>query len=92
VQHAPAAPAPKPQLARLVLHASRGSCWLLIRVGSKSGRVVWEGTLEQGGTVRASAQRLWVRVGAPWNLDAWLNGKTLRTLPRNVGDVIVSPA
>ena len=41
--------------------------WLLVRRGSPSGSVLFEGTLEQGHTMRF-APRVWVRLGAPWNV------------------------
>jgi hypothetical protein len=32
-----------------------------------------------------------MRIGAPWNLDATLNGKPIQ-LPAATGDVVVTPA
>jgi len=82
--------APAPVGARLVLAATRGPCWLSVRLGSESGRVVYEGMLEPGRTARFSGKRLWIRIGAPWNLAATLNGKAL-TLPSALGNVVVTP-
>ena len=45
----------------------------------------------RGQTVRFSAPRLWIRVGAPWNLDTTLNGKPVQ-LPATVGNVIAIPS
>ena len=84
------APAPTPTAARLVLAATRGSCWLSVHIGSETGQVVYEGTLEQGRTARFSGKRLWIRIGAPWNLVATLNGKAM-TLPSALGNVVVTP-
>jgi hypothetical protein len=50
---------------------------------------VWEGTLEPGRTVHFVSKRLWLRVGAPWNVDAQLNGKST-TLPTQTGDLVVT--
>jgi hypothetical protein len=85
-----APPRAKPQQARLVLAASRGPCWLSVRVGSASGRMLYEGTLEPGRRARFAGARLWIRFGAPWNVDATLNGKHV-PLPGSVGDVMVTP-
>ena len=89
----PAAPRtatqPKP-VARIALIASRGRCWLSIHLGSATGKLVYERTLEQGRTARFVSTRLWIRVGAPWNLDATLNGKAVQ-LPASTGDVVVTP-
>ena len=77
--------------ARLVLVATRGRCWITARIGSATGPVVFERTLEEGESTRFVAARLWLRFGAPWNLDARLNGKRVQ-LPTSVGNVIVSSA
>ncbi len=88
VQHAPRAAVPK-TTASLVLVA-RGPCWISVRLGSDAGRLLYERTLEQGQTVRFVARRLWIRIGAPWNLDATLNRKRVR-LPGSIGNVIATP-
>ena len=82
----------RPALARLVLVAARGDCWLSIRAGSRNGRVLAEGLLREGAAVRVAAKRLWIRIGAPWNLDASLNGRALRGLPADTGNVFVTAA
>jgi cytoskeleton protein RodZ len=90
----PAAPrtATQPQtVARIVLVARRGRCWLSIHLGSATGRLVYQRTLEQGRTARFVSTRLWIRIGAPWNLDATLNGKAVQ-LPASTGDVVVTSA
>jgi cytoskeleton protein RodZ len=78
-----------PPLARITLAATRGPCWLSVHVGSAAGRFVWEGTLEPGRTVHFVSKRLWMRFGAPWNVDARLNGKAT-ALPAQTGDVVVT--
>jgi cytoskeleton protein RodZ len=78
-------------VARIALLATRGPCWLSVHLGSAIGRSVYEGTLEQGRSARFSSTRLWIRIGAPWNLDATLNGKAVQ-LPASTGDVVVTPA
>jgi hypothetical protein len=86
-----AARQPSTLLARIVLVARRGRCWLSVRQGSTTGRLVYERTLEQGRTAHFVASRLWIRIGAPWNVDATLNGKAVQ-LPAATGDVVVTPA
>lgn len=84
-------PAPAPPLrAQIVFTASRGSCWLSVRRGSASGAVLYERMLQPGQHASFAGGRLWIRIGAPWNLDATLNGKPAQ-LPSSVGDVIVTP-
>lgn len=82
---------PTPRTLKLRLVAARGRSWLEARLGSAHGRVVYEQTLEVGQSVRFGGHRLWIRVGAPWNLDAWLNGKRVG-LPGSIANVVVTPA
>jgi cytoskeleton protein RodZ len=85
------APAPAPVAARVVFAATRGPCWLSVRLGSETGRVLYETTLQAGETARFSGRRLWIRIGAPWNLLATLNGKPV-VLPSALGNVVVTPS
>jgi cytoskeleton protein RodZ len=78
-------------VARIVLVASRGPCWLSVHIGSATGQPVFERTLQPGRTARFISTRLWIRIGAPWNLDATLDGKTVQ-LPATTGNVLVTPA
>jgi len=61
-----------------------------VRLGSDTGRLLYERTLEQGQAVAFSGPRLWIRIGAPWNLDATLNGKRVQ-LPGSIGNVVATP-
>jgi hypothetical protein len=89
----PVAPAPKPAkpakpaLARVELVAARGPCWLMVRLGSDTGRTLYQRVLETGQRASFVARRLWIRFGAPWNVDATLNGKRT-ALPVTIGDVV----
>lgn len=68
-----ATPAPK---AKLVLTAARGDSFLQVRNGNVNGKLLWEGTLEQGQTQRfLKYNRLWVDLDDPQNLNAKLNGR-----------------
>jgi len=82
--------APPPQTARFDLVATRGPCWLSVRLGSDTGRLLYERTLETGQRARFVARRLWLRIGAPWNADATLNGRTTQ-LPAALADILVTP-
>jgi cytoskeleton protein RodZ len=65
----------QPARARLVVTAASGDCWLEVHIGSGTGRLVYQGTLEQGQTQVFTARALWVIAGAPANLGMMLNGK-----------------
>src|SRR5262249_18554700 len=87
------APPPRPAAparAQIVFAATRGPCWLSVRRGSATGRVLVERMLEPRRHARFAGARLWIRIGAPWNLDATLNGKPAQ-LPATLGDVLVTP-
>jgi cytoskeletal protein RodZ len=85
--------APKSRTGRLVLTASRGDCWVIVRDGSPAGRVLYENTLRQGSSLRLTVRHpLWMRVGAAFNLDAQLDGRPLSGLPRMTGNVLVRAA
>jgi hypothetical protein len=49
--------------------ATAGPSWVLIRRGSSSGAVVYEGTLAEGDSVRFTGRMLYARFGAIRNLD-----------------------
>jgi cytoskeleton protein RodZ len=54
----------------LVVSATRGRCWLLVRAGgTATGQVLFEGVLEQGQSKRFSEAKVWIRFGAPSAVD-----------------------
>jgi len=95
--HAPSKAATKPVTrpkahAVLALTAVHGSCWVLARVRSSTGTVIAEQTLAQGQTARFGLLRpLWIRLGAPWNVEAWIGKKSVTgRLPTLTGNVLVT--
>ena len=74
-------PAPRPVVkpVRLVVVAARGNCWLRVRAGSPTGRILFEGTVSLGGRRAFTGRRIVVFAGAPQNLDVTLGGSK-RTL------------
>jgi hypothetical protein len=86
--------APVVAASLLSLTAARGSCWLWVRIGSATGPTVYERTLAPGQTVRFGlGRRLWIRVGAPWNLDVTAGSTSLTAqLPTRTGDVTAGPS
>ncbi len=82
-----------PKVARVGLTAARGDCWLLVRVDSGAGLVLYENTLTRGHSVSFARPRLWIRLGAPGNVSATLNGRPIESLPRNEHptNILVSP-
>jgi hypothetical protein len=90
--HRPLAP-----MARLVLTATNGDSWLLVRAGSQSGPTKYEGTLQQGQELAFNHRpflykRWWIAVGKPRNVVAQVNGH-IRLIPGRgkPAQVIVTP-
>jgi cytoskeleton protein RodZ len=73
-QSKPAAPARKPGVALLVVKAVRGPSYLAVRVGSVTGRVLYQGTLEKGHAIPFQARKLWLQLTYPTNVVLRLNG------------------
>jgi hypothetical protein len=72
-------------LAKVVLTATNGNSWLLVRAGSAAGKQVYIGTLQRGQQLSFARKpfvfrRLWIAVGTPQNLVATVNGK-IRLIP-----------
>jgi cytoskeleton protein RodZ len=88
----PSPPAAQRPLAKLVLSARAGDCWVRVRAGSVQGRLIYEGTIQQGQTQRfVRWKRLWLELGAPSNLAARLNGRGV-DFPQQPSVVIVTAA
>ena len=79
--------APRPRLAHVALVAARGPCWLEVRSGEK---VLYANELAQGRRALFTGKRFWIRIGAPWNLQATVNGKPI-ALPADTGNIVVTP-
>ncbi len=80
--------APERQGVALQLAAAHGASWLAVRRDSADGRLLWEGTLKRGKSLRFHG-RLWLRLGAPSYLVAHLNGDRA-ALPRRTSTARVA--
>ena len=80
-----------PERAKLVLTAARGDSFLQVRNGGVNGKLLWEGTLEQGQVQRfLRYHRLWLDLDQPENLNARVNGRRVE-LPTEPAVVLVTP-
>ena len=75
---------------RLSLAAARGNCWVEVRSSSSKGKVLYVGTLLKGKSFKLVVSKLWIRFGAPENIQLELNGKVV-TIPSGTLDVLVTP-
>jgi hypothetical protein len=64
----------RPHGIQLVLAAANGASWVQVRSGSVTGKELYRGTLDLGQTQRFNAQRLWLRVAVPANVQVRVNG------------------
>ncbi len=88
-QH-PIVPAPaRPVTVRLT--AARGDCWVQLRTGGPQGRVLYEGTIQQGQSARFTGRRLWARFGSFANLDLSVNGHAIHSGLTGTLDAFLSP-
>jgi hypothetical protein len=52
----------------LIVRAVSGPCWLEARIGGPTGSVIAERTLAAGQSIELGTKRVWLRLGAPWNV------------------------
>jgi Helix-turn-helix domain len=71
----PTKPKPKKPTARLVASGVRGGAFIVVRLGSRTSKPIYSGTLENGRRQRFVGRRLWIYVYAPANLRLRLNGR-----------------
>ena len=80
---------PQPVPAVRVL-AARGDSWAEVRKGSESGKVLYAGIIVQGDSRTFRNRRLWIRFGAPENVDASIGGEPA-PLPSGTLNMLVTP-
>jgi hypothetical protein len=68
--------------AAVVVRAVGGPCWIEAHRGSRGGPLLARRTLAQGATETLAAPRVWLRLGAPWNVVARRGAHVVRRLAR----------
>jgi hypothetical protein len=90
VRPVPAVAKPGPPTVA-VLSAARGRTWVSVRVGGANGKVLYQGILERGKTLRFGvSKKLWVRMGRPWLLDIQLAGRMVGGLPTQTANLLLT--
>jgi cytoskeleton protein RodZ len=79
----------KRDVAKLVLTAVDGDCWLSVRERGSQGEQLYTGTLEQGQRQVFKRKKLWLQVGQPTVLEVKLNGFIVPDFPGESGAVVV---
>jgi hypothetical protein len=67
-------------MAKLVAKGVKGGAYVVVYRGKRTGKPIYEGTLESGKGHRFMGHHLWVYVFAPANLRLKLNGRS-RVVP-----------
>jgi hypothetical protein len=76
--------------SHVTFRAGPGNTWLEVRKGSAKGRVLYARVLAAGSHIRLLGRKLWVEVGAPWNLSVKVNGRS-RAVPSTLqGHLLVT--
>jgi hypothetical protein len=79
-----------PQVATVVVTATRGDCWISARLGSENGRVLAERLLPKGESLTLTGARIWLSAGAAANVDLTVNGAARELQPGTVA-VLLTP-
>ena len=61
-----------------------------MREGSATGKVLYAHVLSAGRHIRVDGRKLWVTVGAPWNLSVKANGHPLEVPSKVKGHLLVT--
>jgi Helix-turn-helix domain len=69
-----------------------GPCWLQVRAGSATGQLLFVGMLDSGQVRRFRHRRLWIRVGAPWDLIVRAGRRRLALPLTTTGNMLVTGA
>lgn len=76
--------------SRYAFRAGPGNTWLEVREGSATGKVLYAHVLSAGRHIRVDGRKLWVTVGAPWNLSVKANGHPLEVPSKVKGHLLVT--
>jgi hypothetical protein len=71
----------------LTIRATRGASFMEVRIGSRTGRPLYQGTLERGQIQRFGPRRLYLSLRSPGNVVVQVDGKRVK-LPKS-GELIV---
>ncbi len=72
------------------LVTSGGNCWIQVRQGSSTGKLLYQGTVHPGNPLRFGVVPVWMRLGAPQYVRLKVNGRPIPALTTiNPVDVLV---
>lgn len=80
----------KLQSARVVLTAAQNDSWVEVRYGSATGRILFEGVVPEGQSIRVTGRRLWARFGSLGNFDLRINGRIVHPAFNGTVDAVLT--
>jgi Domain of unknown function (DUF4115) len=86
-----AAPSPS-QPIHVVLTAARSDSWVQIRRNNSTGRVLYDGVVSEGRSIRFVGPRLWARFGALGNFDLTVDGRPVHPSFSGTVDTVITAA
>jgi cytoskeletal protein RodZ len=82
-----------PVATRATIAATRGRCWVSVRIGGPNGRVLFQRNLELGQSLHYGlSKNLWVRLGRPRFVDITLGRAKVNGLPASPANVLLTPS
>jgi len=89
----PATAATPAVATRTTILASRGRCWVSVRVGGPNGKILFQRILERGQALHFGlAKNLWVRLGRPQVVEITLGRTRVNGLPASPANVLLTPS
>ena len=86
-----AAPSPA-QPIHVVLTAARSDSWVQIRRNNSTGRVLYDGVVSEGRSIRFVGPRFWARFGALGNFDLTVDGRPVHPSFSGTVDTVITAA
>jgi hypothetical protein len=87
------AKAAKSTSVHVLLTAARSNSWVQIRADNSRGRVLFEGIVTEGRSIRAvGPARLWARFGSLGNFDLAINGRAVHPAFNGTVDTVITPS
>jgi cytoskeletal protein RodZ len=90
-QEKKAAPSPS-QPIHVVLTAARSDSWVQIRRNDSTGRVLYDGVVSEGRSIRFVGPRFWARFGALGNFDLTVDGRPVHPSFSGTVDAVITAA
>jgi len=90
-QDTKASPSP-PRSIHVTLTAARSDSWVQIRRNNSTGRVLYDGVVSEGRSIRFVGPRFWARFGALGNFDLTVDGRPVHPSFSGTVDTVITAA